>query len=67
MANEHRIYSTLWAYAIKLNADLTFEKLNPRWCLKGGTMDRDKFKAHAETLRIATFRVQRAARTWFKL
>ena len=53
---KHRIYSTLWARKIKLNSDSTFNKLNPRWCLKGGTMDRDLFKSHAETLRMATFR-----------
>ena len=54
---QHRIYDTLWAYKIKLNADLTFNKLNPRWCVKGGTMDRDKFKAHAETLRMTSNRI----------
>ena len=43
----HRIYNTLWAYKIKLHSDLTFNKLNPRWCLKGGTMDRSLYQAHA--------------------
>ena len=54
---KHKIYNTLWAYKIKLNSDLTFKKLSVRWCLKGGTMDRDKFKAHQETLRVTTFRI----------
>ena len=47
---KHVIYNTLWAYKIKLNSDTTFKKLNPRWCLKGTSMDRDVFKSHAETL-----------------
>ena len=53
---QHRIYATLWVYKIKFEEGLKFSKLNPRWCLKGGTMDREKFKAHAETLRIASYR-----------
>ena len=55
--HEHRIYNTLWAYKIKFEEGLKFSKLNPRWCLKGGTMDREKFKAHAETLRVSTYRI----------
>jgi hypothetical protein len=54
---KHKIYNTLWAYKIKLHADLTFNKLSPRWCLKGGTMDRERFKSHQETLRVTTFRI----------
>ena len=53
---QHRIYATLWVYKIKFEEGLKFSKLNPRWCLQGGTMDRDKFKAHAETLRITSYR-----------
>ena len=53
----HRTYSTLWAYKIKLHADSTFHKLNPRWCLKGGSMDRGIYKSHGETLRITTMRI----------
>ena len=53
----HTIYNTLWAYKIKLNSDTTFKKLNPRWCLKGTSMDRDVFKSHAETLRMSSFRI----------
>ena len=54
---KHVIYNTLWAYKIKLNSDTTFKKLNPRWCLKGTSMDRDVFKSHAETLRMSSFRI----------
>ena len=51
-----KIYNTLWAYKIKMNSDLTFDKLNPRWCFKGGTMDRSVYKSFAETMRMASFR-----------
>ena len=53
----NRIYSTLWAYKIKFEDGLKFLKLNPRWCLKGGTMDREKFKSHQETLRMTSYRI----------
>ena len=53
---KNKVYNTLWAYKIKLHSDLTFNKLSPRWCLKGGTMDRNKFHSHQETLRVTTFR-----------
>lgn len=52
----YKIFNTLWAYKIKLLADLTFDKLNPRWCLKGGTMDRSVYKSFSETMRTSTFR-----------
>ena len=55
--SKNRIYKTLWVYKIKLHADVTFNKLNPRWCLKGGGMDRDMYKSHAETLRMYSFRI----------
>ena len=45
----YKSYNTLWAYEIKLHSDLTFNKLNPRWCLKGGAMDRDIYKSHTAT------------------
>ena len=54
---KHRIYNTMWAYKIKLRSDSTFDKLNPRWCVKGGSMDRDLYKAFAETMRMPTFKL----------
>ena len=42
---KHKIFSTLWAYKIKLESDLKFKKLNPRWCFKGGSMDRSIYKS----------------------
>ena len=54
---KYRIFNTLWAYKIKYFSDLTFNKLNPRWCFKGGSMDRDMYKAFTETLRMTSFRI----------
>ena len=53
----YRIYNTLWVYKIKLKSNLEFEKLNPRWCVKGGAMDRSIYKSYAETMRMSTFRI----------
>ena len=54
----HTIYRTLWAYKVKFKeAGLIFDKLNPRWCVKGGTMDRDMFKSYAEMMRHASLNV----------
>ena len=55
--SKYKIHDTLWAYKIKLNSDLTFNKLNPRWCFKGGSMDRGVYKSFTETMRISTFRI----------
>ena len=54
----HEIYRTLWAYKIKFkDGGLIFDKLNPRWCVKGGTMDRDLFKSYAEMMRLTSLNV----------
>ena len=46
---KHTIYRTLWAYKIKFkDAGLVFDKLNPRWCVKGGTMDRATSSSHTQ-------------------
>ena len=47
------IYDTLWARVIKFTGGL-FEKLNPRWCLMGGNMDRSKYNSFSDTVRWAT-------------
>ena len=50
----YRIYSTLWAYRIKFDERGKFEKLNPRWCLMGGTMDRNLYDAFSDVVRWST-------------
>jgi hypothetical protein len=62
---KHKIYNTMWAYKIKLNSDSTFNKLNPRWCVKGGTMDRDVYKSFAETLRMVNFKLLLAVKAGY--
>ena len=32
------VHDTLWAYKVKLGPDGHLDKLNPRWCVKGGNM-----------------------------
>ena len=49
---KYKIYDTLWVYKIKFSeGGNTFQKLNPRWCVKGGSMDRSLYKAYAEMMR----------------
>ena len=56
--SKHTIYRTLWAYKIKFEeGGLVFSKLNPRWCVKGGTMDRDVFKSYAEMMRSSSMNI----------
>ena len=39
----YEIFHTLWAHAMKFE-DSVFKKLNPRWCLQGGSMDRELYR-----------------------
>ena len=45
------IINTLWAFSIKYDEAGTFDKLNPRWCMMGGGMDRAKHESYAEVCR----------------
>ena len=45
------IVNTLWAFSIKYDEAGTFDKLNPRWCMMGGGMDRTKHESYAEVCR----------------
>ena len=53
---KHTIYQTMWAYKIKYKG-LIFDKLNPRWCVRGGSMDRDVFKSYAEMMRTTSLNI----------
>ena len=46
--SKYTIHDLLWAGNIKFDKHLTFEKLNPRLCFKGGSMDRSIYRAFAE-------------------
>ena len=62
----HEIYETLWAYKIKMKqGGLIFDKLNPRWCVTGGSMDRSKFKSFAEMVRLTSLNIFWAIKSEF--
>ncbi len=48
---------SLWAYAIKYDAEGKFIKLNPRWCIMGGSMPRDKYEAYSNVVRFSVIKV----------
>ena len=43
-----RIMGSLWAYKIKFNELGKFDKLNPRWCVKGYHMDKSVYVGFSE-------------------
>ena len=53
----YTVYRTLWAGSIKFDANDTFSKLNPRWCVQGTGMDRDMYKSFADVVRFTTIKV----------
>ena len=56
--SKYKIYDTLWVYKIKYKEQgLVFDKLNPRWCVKGGTMDRELYKSFAEMMRQSSLNI----------
>ena len=48
VAAGHKIMGTVWAYSIKYDKDGKFTKLNPRWCVMGGSMDRGVYMTHSQ-------------------
>ena len=42
---KYKIFKTLWAFKIKFGEERVFLKLNPRWCVRAGSMDRGMYKA----------------------
>ena len=55
----HVVLNTLWAYDIKYVGVLKdiFSKLNPRWCLMGGPMDRNVHESYADVCKWTTILV----------
>ena len=58
---KYKIYDTLWAYKIKFKkgagGSTIFDKLNPRWCVMGGGMDRALYKSWAEQARATSVNI----------
>ena len=56
--SKHKIYNTKWVYQVKFKeGGLVFEKLNPRWCVMGGSMDPRLFKSYAEMMRRTSMNI----------
>ena len=60
----HTIHRTLWVFKIKFkDGGLIFDKLNPRWCVVGTWMDRNKFKSFAEMMRATSLNIMWGIKT----
>ena len=51
----YKIYETLWVFKIKTDSERVFEKLNPRWCFVGTSMDRKLYHSYTEMMRQPSF------------
>ena len=51
-----RIMGSLWAHKIAFDAKGNFEKLKPRWCVKGYDMDKNTYVGFAEVAKITSAR-----------
>ena len=55
-----RIMGSLWAYKIKFNDLGKFEKLNPRWCVKGYHMDKSVYVGFSEVCMTSSIKLMAA-------
>ena len=55
-----RIMGSLWAYKIKFNELGKFEKLNPRWCVKGYHMDKSVYVGFSEVCMTSSIKLMAA-------
>jgi hypothetical protein len=60
------VMGSLWAYAIKYDADGKFIKLAPRWCIMGGDMPRDKYEAYSDVCRFVVIKVLMCIRATYR-
>ena len=58
----HKIYGSLWVYKIKFDGKGVFQKLNPRWCIMGGDMDKELYNGFNEVVMKVTVRILIAIR-----
>ena len=63
----HVIYGSLWAQTIKKDGNGVFGKLNPRWCLMGGNMDREKFKGFCDVMHRSSLKFMACLRVTYNL
>jgi hypothetical protein len=62
-----RIMGSLWAYKIKFDEKGVFEKLNPRWCVKGYGMDRSTYVGFSEVCLTTTIKILGCLRATYPL
>ena len=62
-----RIMGSLWAYKIKFDEKGIFEKLNPRWCVKGYGMDRSTYVGFSEVCLTTTIKILGCLRATYAL
>ena len=55
-----RIMGSLWAYKIKFNELGKFDKLNPRWCVKGYHMDKSVYVGFSEVCMTSSIKLMAA-------
>ena len=55
-----RIMGSLWAYKIKFNDLGKFDKLNPRWCVKGYHMDKSVYVGFSEVCMTSSIKLMAA-------
>ena len=55
-----RIMGSLWANKIKFDEKGQFEKLNPRWCVKGTGMDKTIYCGFSEVARTTNIKIMAA-------
>ena len=55
-----RIMGSLWAYKIKFDHLGKFEKLNPRWCVKGYHMDKSIYVGFSEVCMMSSIKMMAA-------
>eukprot|EP00964_Phaeocystis_antarctica_P126682 scaffold90338_cov29-Phaeocystis_antarctica.AAC.1 len=52
-----RIMGSLWAFKIKFNELGKFDKLNPRWCVKGCGMDKSIYVGFSEVCLTTSIKI----------
>ena len=64
--SKYKIYDTIWVHKIEWkDGGLIFNKLKPRWCVKGGSMDPDLYKSYAEMMRPTSMAIMWGLKTAF--
>ena len=62
-----RIMGSLWAYKIKFNEHGKFDKLNPRWCVKGYHMDKSIYVGFSEVCQTSSIKMMAALLAAYEL